>query len=222
MVTHRNGVAALVATAAQNDWLLRVLGVRPGNAAAARPGSLDPAVLETMTGKVGKLAAMARPTQAPKTQATSRLLGAIGARKAPDDPMEAASHIAQLVPGFLATMEQERPIASKPLSKGEKVDSQDQLLGMADLFAAAQRSLVAWESLLEEAEQTSGTIDTLEAKQDRDEDDYADALGSYKSLRKQAIEAEAQALPLMAALQDRFNKLSADQQQAAGKEAGRG
>ena len=216
--------AALEATAAQNDWLFRVLGVRSGSAEAAAPppDSLDPDALAALSGKVGKLAAMARPTQAPKTQATNRLLGAIGAGKAPDDPMEAASHIAALVPGFLATMEQERPVASKPLTKGEKVDSQDQILGMADLFAVVQRSLVAWETLLDQAEQTSGVIDALEVEQDRDEDDYTDGLGSYKSLRKQAIQAETQALPLLAALQDRFNKLSAGQQQATSKEAARG
>ena len=209
------------ASSKQNEWVLRVLGVAlaGGRAATAAEPPVPSNTLASLSEKAAKLGVVGRPGGPPKSVATSRLLGALGNSKAPDDPRAVPGHVEGFVPGFLATVESERPVTSKPLAPGEKLGGLDQVLGLADLFAAVQRSLIVWEQLLAEAEQSNAQIDKLEAAEDRDDDGYADALASYNALRTSSQAAEQRSMPLVEALQAKFNSLSADQQQAAAKEA---
>jgi hypothetical protein len=94
-------------------------------------------------------------------------------------------------------------------------------LGIADLFAAAQRSLIEWEEALTEAESEDRQVDKLEKQSEkRDQDTYVDTLAAYNESRSEGLEAEARALPLLQALQAKFNSLSEEQQAAALEQAG--
>ena len=211
-----------VATLEQNQWIERVLGFRFASKSGGQDvlELVDAATLATLTDKVGKLATASRPAGPQKLQATDRLLAAMAGKPAPSDPLDASDHVAAFLPEFFLAVEQERPAASQRLSVGEKLSGQDHMLGIADLFAAVQRSLIEWEEALTQAESADQHVDALEKeKEGRDEDAYIDTLGSYNGSRTDGLQAEARALPLLQALQAKFNSLSQDQQTAALQEA---
>jgi len=207
-----------VATLEQDQWIERVLGFRitPESGGQDVLELVDAATLAALTDKAGKLAAAPRPEGPQKLQATNHLLAAMAGKPAPPDPLDAADHVATFVPGFLMAVEQERPTASQQLSVGEKLSGQDHMLGIADLFAAVQRSLIEWEEVLTEAETEDRRVDKLEKEsENREEDTYIDTLASYNANRTEGLQAEARALPLQQALQAKFNSLSEEQQAAA-------
>jgi hypothetical protein len=211
------------ASSEQNQWVEHVLGFHIAHESGGHDvlRSVDAATLAALTDKAGKLATAPRPSGPPRLQSTNRLLNAVAAAPAPDDPMEAPTHVAAFLPEFFVAIEQERPAISQQLSAGEKLGGQDHLLGIADLFAAAQRSLIEWEEVLTEAESEDRQVDKLEKQsENRDQDTYVDTLASYNESRSEGLEAEACALPLLQALQAKFNSLSEEQQAAALEQAG--
>lgn len=218
----------MAATEAQSDWVERVLGVRP-RAAPAPPLSRDAlgAAVSSLAAKAGTVADAPRPGAPPRQQATGKLLATMAARPAPEDAAGVPDHVAAFLPDFLVSVEAERPAASQRLEAGSPVPGPDQLLGIADLFAAAQRSMIEWEGLLDQAEAADSTLDLIEEQAEeqderRDEAEYADTLLTYSTRREQTIAAEARALKLMSDLQVAFNSLSESAQAAALKEAGGG
>jgi hypothetical protein len=207
-----------VATLEQNQWIERVLGFHfaPKSVGQDILELVDTATLAALTDKAGKLATASRPAGPQKLQATNQLLSAIAGKPAPPDPLDAPDHVATFVPGFLMAVEQERPTTSQQLSVGEKLSGQDHMLGIADLFAAVQRSLIEWEEALTEAKTEDRSVDKLEKESEkRDEGTYIDTLASYNASRIEGLQAEGRALPLLQALQAKFNSLSEEQQAAA-------
>jgi hypothetical protein len=207
-----------LATLEQNQWIERVLGFRitPQSRGQDVLELVDAARLAALTGKADKLATASRRTGPQKLQATNRLLSAVAGKPAPLDPMDAPDHVATFVPDFLLAIEQERPTTSQQLSVGEKLSGQDQMLGIAELFAAVQRGLIEWEEVLTQAESEDRQVDKLEKESGkRDQDTYIDTLASYNDTRTEGLQAEARALPLVQALQAKFNSLSEEQQAAA-------
>jgi hypothetical protein len=201
----------------QSEWVERVLNVRVEQAAS--PQEALKASLTALVGKAGKIADAARPSAPPRQLAAGRLLNAIAEKPAPADPAEAPAHVADFLPGFLVSIETDRPVASQVLEAGAAVPQQDQMLGIADLFAAVQRSMIEWENLLDQAENKEETIDSLEdLEAERDEKEYAATLTAYNARRNDSMTAEARALKLMAELQVKFNSLSDSQKVAAVKE----
>ncbi len=197
----------------QNDWVERVLGVH------VAPSEGDQAALTALTTKAGKVGAP-RPNAPPKAQTTNRLLGMVAGKPAPSDPADAPAHVAAFLPGFLVAVETERPAASQRLEVGEQVSAPDQILGIADLFAAAQRSMIEWEAILDQAETTERRVDIFEDQtEERDEDGYSTTLATYNTGRSDSIAAEERGLRLMAELQAKFNSLSESQQTAALQQA---
>jgi hypothetical protein len=208
----------IVANSAQNQWIEHVLGfhIAPESGGEDVLGLVDAATLAALMDKASKLATASRATGPQKLQATSRLLSGIAGNPAPLDPLETPDHIATFVPGFLMAVEQERPTTSQQLSAGEKLSGQDHLLGIADLFAAVQRSLIEWEQVLNEAETEDRLVDKLEKEdENRDQDAYIDMLAAYNGSRTESVQAEAHALQLLQALQAKFNSLSEEQQATA-------
>jgi len=206
------------ATKQQSDWISRVLGIAMS---AATPQEAMRATVTAMIGKAEKAAGVARPNSPPRRPRTERLLGAMTARPTPADPMDMPAHVEAFVPDFLVSIEAERPADSGKLETGSAVPGPDQLLGMADVFAATQSALREWERVLDQAETAESLIDVIEEQEEsRDETEYAGALMSYNSSRKQAIAAEATAINLLAELRAAFNGLSEAAQAQASKEAG--
>lgn len=198
----------------QNDWVGRVLGVR--TAAGPSPQEALKATVAALAEKAAKVAAAPRPAAAPKQQATDRLLSSMAERPAPEDPADTPAHVAEFLPAFLVSVETERPAASQKLEAGSPVPGPDQLLGIADLFAAAQRSLIEWENILDKAEAADRTVDVIEDdEENRDEQDYAASLATYNVRRHDGIAAEERATKLMTELQAKFNSLSESAQAAA-------
>lgn len=210
------------ATKEQSDWIARVLGFRSEAATTVSPQQALDASISSLTAKAAKLAGAPRPSAPPRQQATEKLLGSMISRPAPEDAADAPAHVAAFLPDFLVSVEAERPAASQNLEAGSAIPAADQLLGIADLFAATQRAMIEWENLLEQTETADSTIDVIEEEeeQERDESEYAQTLVTYNASRKQAITAETAALKLMAELQAAFNSLPDSAQAAALKEAG--
>ena len=210
----------------QSEWVERVLGIKTQTAgaapAASAPREALKASIASLTARTAKIAEIPRPSAPPRQQATEKLLSAFVAKPAPEDPGEAPAHVAEFLPAFLVSMEIERPAASQKLAAGSAVPGADQLLGIADLFAASQRATIEWETLLDQAEAADSTLDVIEEQEEqRDEAQYGDTLLAYNTRRKQTIAAEAKAMKLMADLQGAFNSLSDSAQAAAMTEAGR-
>ncbi len=208
-------------TTEQSDWVERVLGIRPAPAPPTSPQEALKASISSLIRKAEKLTGAPRPNGPPRRQTTEKLLNAMIARPAPDDAEDAPTHVAEFLPDFLVSVETERPTESQKLGVGSSVPGSDQLLGIADLFAAAQRAMIDWETLLDDAEEVDTEIDAIEEQEGpRDETEYTETLTAYNSRRKQTIAAEAKALQLMSELQVAFNSLSESARNAALKEAG--
>lgn len=206
-------------TKEQHEWVERVLGVRA--AASPSPQESLKAAAIALTEKAAKIAATSRPAAPPKQQATSNLLNAMAEKPAPEDPADTPAHVAAFLPTFLVSVETERPAASQKLEAGAPVPGPDQLLGIADLFAATQRSMIEWENILDKAESADRTVDVLEdQEEERDEQEYAEILTTYNARRHDSMTAEERATRLMAELQAKFNSLSESAQAAALQEAG--
>jgi hypothetical protein len=202
----------------QDEWVERVLGFRTAPAASA-PESLRASVA-ALSEKAAKLASAPRPTAPPRQQATNRLLASAAQKPAPDDPAEAHRHVAEFLPDFLVAVESERPATSQKLEAGAAVPPGDKMLGIADLFAAVQRSMAEWESLLDQAESADRQADTLEDEQeDRDEQEYDATLTTYNARRHDSIAAQDRAMKLMTELATKFNSLSETEQATAQQEA---
>lgn len=201
-------------TKEQDEWVERVPGVR--TASASSPHELLRAEVAALGEKAAKVAAAPRPTAPPRQQATNRLLNSIARTPAPDDPADVPGHVAEFLPGFLVSLESERPATSQKLGQGASVPAADQMLGIADLFAAVQRSMIEWENILDQAEAADRRVDTIEEEEEnRDEQEYAATLAAYNARRHDGIVAEERAMKLMAELQAKFNSLSESQQAAA-------
>ena len=169
-----------------------------------------------LTAKAARLATVPRPTSPPKQQATSRLLNGIAQKPAPENLTDAPAHVAGLLPNFLVSLEAERPATSQKLEVGAPLPASDQILGIADLFAAVQLSMIEWENLLGQAEAADGHADLLEDQaEERDESEYVDTLTAYNTRRRESLLAQERATRLMAELQTKFNNLSESQQAAA-------
>jgi len=139
----------------------------------------------------------------------------------PEDPTDLPAHAETFVADYLVSVEAERPVSSQKLDTGSPVPGPDQLLGIADLFAATQRAMIEWETLLNEAETAESAIDLIEEQeQERDETEYAASLAAYNARRKETIVAEENALKLMTELQGAFNGLSESARALALQEAG--
>lgn len=214
----------MTASPEHDGWILRVLGIdlKTERLSGADDLGVTEESLVALFEKAAKLVGAERPDGPAKSTTSNRLLEIAMTNKAPDDPLAMSGHLAKFVPGFLATIESERPVTSKPLEPGEKLGGQDQILGLADFFAAAQRSLIRWERLLDETEQANSELDRLESATPRDEDDYLGMLATYNRLRTDSLHAQSEALPLLASLKEKYDSLSADQQQIAQKDATHG
>ena len=201
----------------QNDWVERVLGFRA--TPAASPDASLRASVAALSATGAKLAAAPRPTAPPRHQATDRLLANAAQKPAPDDPAEVHRHVAEFLPGFLVSVETERPATSQKLETGAPVPPADQMLGIADLFAAVQRSMAEWENLLNQADTADRRVDTIEEEEEnRDEENYEKSLTAYNARRHDCIAAQDRAMKLMTELQVKFNSLPESQQAAALKE----
>lgn len=208
-------------TKEQSEWVARVLGFRPGDSPAASPHEALQASVASLIAKAGKLAGAPRPGGPPRQQTTEKLLNAMTASPAPEDPADVPAHVETFLSDFLVFVEAERPASSEKLGPGSPVPGPDQVLGIADLFAVTQRAMIEWETLLNGAETAESAIDLIEEQEEqRDETEYADSLTTYNGHRKQTIAAEEKALKLMAELQGAFNSLSESARTQALKEAG--
>lgn len=207
----------------QSDWVARVLGFRTDATPASAPHDGSLALVASLVANAMKVAgARRRPASSPRQQATERLLGTMTAKPVPEDREDLPAHAETFTADYLVFVEAERPASSQKLGVGSPVPGPDQLLGIADLFAATQRAMSEWETLLNEAETADSAIDLIEdqEKEERDETEYADSLTTYNERRKQTIVAEEKALKLMTELQGAFEGLSESAQTQALKEAG--
>ena len=202
----------------QDEWIERVLGWRASPAAS--PDASLRASVAALSAKAAKLAGAARPTAPPRQQATNRLLNSAAQKPAPNDPALAHRHVAEFLPGFLVAVEAERPATSQKLEPGAPVPAGDRMLGIADLFAAVQRSMAEWESLLDQADAADRRVNTIEEEEEnRDEQEYDATLTTYNARRHDSIAAQDRAMKLMTELVTKFNSLSESEQAAAQQEA---
>jgi len=209
-------------TKEQSDWVARVLGFRADAASVSPTHDVTLASVASLVANAMKVAGVRRPASSPRQEATKRLLGTMTAKPVPDDPEDLPAYAEAFTADYLVFVEAERPASSQKLGIGSPVPAPDQLLGIADLFAATQRAMSEWETLLNEAETADSAIDIIEdqEKEERDDAEYADSLTTYNERRKQTIVAEEKALKLMTELQGAFNSLSESAQAKALQEAG--
>jgi hypothetical protein len=176
--------------------------------------------VKAMSERIVRLGGPPRPAAAPSYPGTTRLLGEAIRKPAPVDPLDAPEHVAAFLPDFLRTMAAERPTSSQPLTQGMAIPDSDVMLGIADLFAEVQRSLIEWENILGKAESADLQVDRQEElEEDRDEAAYDASLTTYNVRRKDGIAAAERSMKLTSLLQFKFNSLSKTEQAKALKES---
>jgi hypothetical protein len=176
-----------------------------------------PGVVARLVERTGRAAA-ARPEAPPKAALTNDLLATARETSPPARAEDFPDHLAQLAPKFLMAIESELSQQSQGLQSGAALPAQDQMLGLADLFDAAQRSLRAWQACLTEAHEADGQLDQLDkSKEDRDERgkaEYSAALVRYNTARVAGLKEQERTLKLAHALQAEYKALQAAQAKA--------
>ncbi len=176
------------------EWVTRVLGWHFGAPPGGPPGSDAAARFEA-----------ARPAEAPKAAMTANLLAAM-ARAAPDAAEELPAILAGMIPRFLLAIQSEPNMDAQPMAEGTQVSAQDQMLAVANSLNAVLRSARLWETLLGQAEQADGTIDSMEktARDPTQQKDYEELVTSYNATRMAALAEETRCEQLVTALAAEF------------------
>jgi hypothetical protein len=191
-------------------------GTTPARAAGSAssvepPPSAEVARLAAGAAGAARLANAVRPKAAPRAALSRKLVTDIAAQPLPARVADLPAQVAASVPAFLISMVSEAPQSSQPLQAGATVETQDQMLGVADSLNAVLRSMRKWEQFLARGEDLARRLDQLDRRKaagdDEAEVEAEVALAAYNTARSAGLREQARAQQLLQGLMREYEAL---------------